>query len=179
LLTAPTDTTDPVTEADPFVYSTTAKSRYTSTVFVGTRVDTGASKKSTAGYGQFQALQRIDQTIRLETSTKGQVSVQFGIGMASSIGTVEVDSPIGKVHFHVVHADTPFLLCLADMDSLQDYYNNLKDVIITRTGVVQVVRRFGHPFLLWNSALQSYLAESLDTNQVDLQAVGWVERTAE
>jgi hypothetical protein len=84
--------------------------------------------------------------------------------MASSIGTVEVNSPIGKVHFHVVHADTPFLLCLADMDSLQVYYNNLKDVIITRTGVVQVVRRFGHLFLLWNSALQSYLAESFDTN---------------
>jgi hypothetical protein len=127
-------------------------------------VDTSASKKSTAGYRQFQALQRVNQNIRLDTSTKGQVSVQFGIGMASSIGTVEVDSPIGKVHFHVVHADTPFLLCLADMDSLQVYYNNLKDIIITRTGAVQVVRRFGHPFLLWNSALQSYLAESFDTN---------------
>jgi hypothetical protein len=81
-------------------------------------IDTGVSKKSTAGYRQFQALQRIDQTIRLDTLTKGQVSVQFGIGMASSIGTVEVDSLIGKVYFYVVHADTPFLLCLADMDSL-------------------------------------------------------------
>jgi hypothetical protein len=160
LLTTPTD----ATEADPFVYSTTAKSRYTSTVFVGIMVDTGASKKSTAGYGQFQALQRVNQNIRLDTLTKGQVSVQFGIGIASSIGTVEVNSLIGKVHFHVVHADTPFLLCLADMDSLQVYYNNLKDIIITCTGAVQVVRRFGHPFLLWNSALQSYLAESFDTN---------------
>jgi hypothetical protein len=56
LLTAPTDATDPTTEADPFVYSTTAKSRYTSTVFVGIMVDTGVSKKSTAGYRQFQAL---------------------------------------------------------------------------------------------------------------------------
>jgi hypothetical protein len=53
LLTTPTNATDPATEADPFVYSTTAKSRYTSTVFVGIMVDTGASKKSTAGYGQF------------------------------------------------------------------------------------------------------------------------------
>jgi hypothetical protein len=56
LLTAPTDATDLITEADPFVYSTTAKSCYTSIVFVGIMVDTGASKKSTAGYGQFQAL---------------------------------------------------------------------------------------------------------------------------
>jgi hypothetical protein len=50
------------------------------------------------------------------------------------------------------------------MDSLQVYYNNLKDVIITRTGTVQVVQRFGHSFLLRSSALQSYLAESFDTN---------------
>jgi hypothetical protein len=118
LLTTPTDATGPATEADPFVYSTTATSRYTSTVFIGIIVDTGASKKSTAGYEQFQALQRIDQTIRLDTLTKGQVSIQFGIGIASSIRTVEVDSLIGKVHFHVVHANTPFLLCLADIDSL-------------------------------------------------------------
>jgi hypothetical protein len=56
LLTALTDATDLTTEADLFVYSTTAKSRYTFTVFVGIMVDTGASKKSTASYGQFQAL---------------------------------------------------------------------------------------------------------------------------
>jgi hypothetical protein len=160
LLTTPTD----ATEADPFVYSTTAKSRYTSTVFVGIMVDTDASKESTADYRQFQALQRVDQTIRLDTLTKGQVSVQFGISMAFSIETVEVDSLIGKVHFYVVHANTPFLLCLADIDSLQVYYNNLKDIIITHTGAVQVVRRFGYLFLLWNLALQSYLAESFNTN---------------
>jgi hypothetical protein len=45
--------TDLATEADLFVYSTTAKSRYTFTVFIGIMVDTGASKKSTAGYRQF------------------------------------------------------------------------------------------------------------------------------
>jgi hypothetical protein len=53
LLTTPTDATGPATEADLFVYNTTATSRYTSTVFVGIMVDTGASKKSTAGYRQF------------------------------------------------------------------------------------------------------------------------------
>jgi hypothetical protein len=56
LLTAPTDATDPTTEADLFVYSITAKSCYTSIVFIRIMVDTGASKKSIAGYRQFQAL---------------------------------------------------------------------------------------------------------------------------
>jgi hypothetical protein len=67
LLIAPMDATDTVTEAcayllitltdvteaDPFVYSMTAKSRYISTVFIGIMVNTSVSKKSTAGYGQF------------------------------------------------------------------------------------------------------------------------------
>jgi hypothetical protein len=53
LLTAPTDVTDPTTEADLFVYSITAKSRYTFIVFVGIMVNTSVSKKSTVGYRQF------------------------------------------------------------------------------------------------------------------------------
>ena len=65
-----------------------------------------------------------------------------------SIGTIDVNSPIGKVQFYIIKANTPFLLCLADMDRLYIKYNNLKDVVITHTKRVLVVRRFGHPFLL-------------------------------
>jgi hypothetical protein len=53
LLIAPINATDPVTEADLFVYSTTAKSRYTSTVFIRIIVNTSVSKKSTTDYKQF------------------------------------------------------------------------------------------------------------------------------
>jgi len=46
--------TEPTTETDPFNYNTTtATSRYTSTVFIGIIINTSASKKSTASYGQF------------------------------------------------------------------------------------------------------------------------------
>jgi len=160
-----TISTEPTTETDPFNYNTTtAASRYTSTVFMGIMIDTSALKKSTAGYGQFQALQNADQSVRLDTLTKGQVNVQFGIGIATSIGTADVVTPIGKIQFYIVYVDTPFLLCLADMDRLQIYYNNLRNVVITRTEKVPVVRRFGHPFLLWSSSLQSYLSKSFNAN---------------
>jgi hypothetical protein len=87
--------------------------------------------------------------------------VQFGVGYASSIGSAIVHTPIGDVQFHVVEPNTPFLLCLADMDSLQVYFDNVQDMLIRPTGKVPVVRRFGHAFLLYNSALQSYLTESI------------------
>ena len=53
--------TKPTTETDPFNYNTTTTTLYyTSMVFIGIIINTGALKKSTAGYRQFQALQNAD-----------------------------------------------------------------------------------------------------------------------
>jgi hypothetical protein len=51
------DMTKPTLVTDPFIYILNiSNSRYTSDIFLGIIIDTGASKKSTTGYGQFQAL---------------------------------------------------------------------------------------------------------------------------
>jgi hypothetical protein len=47
------NTTDLVTEADLFVYNITAKSCYTSVVFIRIIVNTGVFKKFIASYKQF------------------------------------------------------------------------------------------------------------------------------
>ena len=57
-----------------------------------------------------------------------------------SIKTIDVNSLVGKVQFYIIKADIPFLFCLADMDRLYIKYNNLKDVIITYTKKVLVVK---------------------------------------
>ncbi len=49
-------------------------------------------------------------------------------------------SLVGIVDFHVVKADTPFLLSLADIDSLQIYYNNLKNTVVILTTIIPVIR---------------------------------------
>jgi hypothetical protein len=92
-----TNTVEPTREDDPFSYTTTVASPHTSIVFMGIMIDTGAAKKSTAGHNQFKALQNKDRTISLDTSTKGQVKVQFGIGNTASIGTAEIATPVGTV----------------------------------------------------------------------------------
>ena len=126
-------------------------------------IDTRASKRSTAGLSQLKALQRTED-VHIDESTKGMVTVQFGIGSTSSIGSVKISTPIGQVQFHIVDAYTPFLLSLADMDALGVYFNNLTNQLVTRQGSVLVARRFGHSFLLWDTSLQQYLLESLDQN---------------
>jgi hypothetical protein len=100
--------------------------RYLLSVFQGIVIDTGASTKFTTGYGQFQALQQLNPAIelKLDTFTKGQITVQFGVGSATLIRTANVCTSVKEVEFYVVKASIPFLLCLADIDRLQVYYNN-------------------------------------------------------
>ena len=78
----------------------------------------------------------------MNTSIKGQVTVQFRIGSISSIGTTNIYTLIGEVQFYIINANIPFLLCLADMDKLQVYYNNIQDILVTHTREVPIVRHF-------------------------------------
>ena len=148
----------------PFTYKeveTTAPNyHYGASDFMGVVIDTGASKRSTAGYRQYKAL-ASNTNLPLDTSKQGMVYVQFGIGATSSIGSITVSTPIGEVEFHVVNVDTPFLLCLADMDRLGVYYNNVKDLLVGPNISLRVVRRFGHAFLLWDTHLHLYIQDSL------------------
>ena len=59
----------------------------------------------------------------------GAVNVQFGIGLTALIRSVIVKTLISLVNFHIVKADTPFLLYLIDIDRLQVYYNNITDTL--------------------------------------------------
>ena len=122
-------------------------------------IDTGASKKSTAGYGQYLAYKSTTtNNTDIDTAQTGAVNVQFGIGSTASIGSVTVKTPIGPVDFHIVKADTPFLLCLADMDRLRVYYNNVTDTLIgpvfpsssrgNQLAALLITQRFGHSFLI-------------------------------
>ena len=148
-------------DLNSFTYVTT--DRYTSKMFYGIMIDTGASTRSTAGYGQYLAYKNHVGDVSIDRAKANAVEVKFGIGSTSSVGSVMIKTPIGSIEFHVVKADTPFLLCLADMDSLQVHYNNLRNVLVTPTKSVPVVRRFGHPFLIWES-LQALITESFAQN---------------
>src|SRR5436305_638081 len=122
-------------------------------------LDTGAATTSTAGYAQVRAYIATFGG-KVDTSTAGAVKAHFGIGQTTSIGSIDVNSPIGMATFHVVKADTPFLLCLQDMDKLGIYFNNLADAITLRNGdTVRVVRTFNHPFLIWGPPAINYLTD--------------------
>ena len=54
----------------------------------------------------------------INTTQTRAINVQFGISLTALIRLVIVKTLIGLVDFYIVKADTPFLLCLADIDRL-------------------------------------------------------------
>ena len=144
---------------DIFTTKLLAPHRYPDDQFIGVLIDTGAARVSTAGVRQLRAYMKAFGDIYVDTLTAGSISIQFGIGKASSIGSIKLPMPIGTATFHILTTDTPFLLCLQDMDQIGAYYNNLQDQIVFPGGSHPVVRNFGHPFIIWGTPTISYLTE--------------------
>lgn len=117
-------------------------------------IDTGDAKKSTVGQGQYRAFQKISK-VQLDTTTAGAAKIQFSIGNTKSIASIIVATPFSQVKFHVVNADTPFLLSIADMDKYGIYLNNFKNILVSSTQVLPVTRRSGYLSLLWKTHLTS------------------------
>ncbi|OXV09105.1 hypothetical protein Egran_03132, partial [Elaphomyces granulatus] len=148
----------------------TTSTRYGPQVFQGVIVDTGAAGCSTGGYSQFIALQKHqNRELQINKAKMGTVTVQFGIGATTSIGSVEVDTPIGVVEFHIVEANTPFLLCLHDMDRLGAYFNNLTNKVHHGDKTYSIIRRFGHAFMTWGRSLTSYIAQTIYLSESELR----------
>ncbi len=150
--------------SDTNLIAYSAIDQYSFDKFYGIMIDTGASKHFTAGYGQFMTYTRDIKDTTIDIAKAGAIHVQLGIGSISSMGSVLIQTTIGHIKFHIVKADTPFFLCLADMDQLGVYFNNIDNSLVMKSTSILVIRRFDHPFLLWESSLNSFIIQSFDRN---------------
>lgn len=158
------DETVSTTALTPYIYNAISESRYGPTEFKGLLIDSGAASRSTKGLNQLKALQLLDDSIHLDQTTAGSTNFTFGIGSTPSIGSISLDTPLGKVIFHIVAVNTPFLLCLADLDKLGAFFDNTKNQLIQGERTFQVIRRHGHAFLLWHISTYTLLTDSLIEN---------------
>ncbi len=82
----------------------------------------------------------VNTTTTINNIIAGVVYVQFGIGSTLFIGLLTIILLVRIVAFYVVKANTLFLLSLTNIDSLQVYYNNLKNTVVTLTTIIPVIR---------------------------------------
>lgn len=76
--------------------------------------------------------------------------MKFRIGNATSLGTINVNTPTGDIIFHVVPAETQFFLSLQDLDGLKVRFDNLDNVLIQNGKRIPFFRAYGHPLMLLN-----------------------------
>ena len=122
--------------SDLFAYIIT--SQYISNKFYRVMINTGVSKRSTASYKQYLVYKKTYNTI-INTSKAGAINIQFSISSTLSIGSIMVNILVSNIKFYIIKADTPFLLCFANINILKIYYNNLKNVLVTPTKTVPVI----------------------------------------
>jgi hypothetical protein len=88
--------------------------------------------------------------VEIDTSAAGNNTIRFGKGTTTVKGVVRIPTPLGTITFHVVPTNTPFLLCLQDMDAMGVRFDNLQNILIQGNKIVPIVRKWGHPWMLLN-----------------------------
>jgi hypothetical protein len=131
--------------------------RYSSEVFQGIMPDSGAAGISTAGKQQVQALLKLDPSLKVDRTSNQTHTIRFGKGVAESEGSILVRTPIGQVKFWIVPTNTPFLLCIQDMDSLGVRLDNLQNIIIQGKKRIPIVRKWGHPWMMIHTMKDTFM----------------------
>jgi hypothetical protein len=141
--------------------------RYTSEMFYDIMIDSKASVRSIVDYEQYLAFIK-NTSIKLNSIKVEAINVQFEIRSILSIELLIIDISFALVKFHVIKADTSFLLSLADMNRLKVYFNNIENILfmIIKNRDLSIIKRFDHDFLLWKNSyfLHSYIVQSFNFN---------------
>ena len=149
-------------DSDPFTYI--ANNQYFFDKFYEIMIDSIVSYYFTVGYKQYMAYTKDIKDTTIDISKTNTILVQFGISSISSMKFVFIQTPIEYIEFYMVKADTFFLLFFTDINCLNDYFNNIDNLLVMKNTHILVIRHFDHLFLLWENSLNSFIIQSFDYN---------------
>ena len=129
-------------------------------------LDSKAIGISMASKPQFIVLQKIDPSIQLNRSIVGQYNICFRKGNTILLGTTNVPTPFGEIIFYIVLANTPFLLCINNIDMMKIQFNNLKNVLVQGNKVVLVMCKQGYLQMLLYHQEQSVAWSNLTKTKI-------------
>ncbi len=68
--------------------------------------------------------------INIELNKNDLSKFKFDIDNNLSIDSINLNTLIDRIKFHIILVNTSFLLCLTDLDRLDIYFNNLINMLI-------------------------------------------------
>ena len=131
-----------------YVFNVSIDSRYDFSEFKRLLIDSKAATRSIESMDQLKILQKLDSTIKFDINIAGSANFIFDMGSTGSIGSINLNTSIGLITFHIVQINTSFFFCFVDLDRANVYFNNVSNRIIQMDRFYLVVRRYGHVFLM-------------------------------
>ena len=132
--------------------------------FFSVVINTRVTKYSIAKYKQYIAYKKQFNEIKLNKSIAKAIKVQFSISFIFSISSFVLNIPIRVIKFNIIYVNIPLLLYLVDINRLKVIYNNIKNVLITLSKIVLIVRYFRHFFFIQGQSLNLFLVDSFANN---------------
>ncbi len=115
-------------------------SRYDDREFKKILIDHHATNFFSDDIKQFTILRRINKSSLLLNRDK-IILFRFDIDEISFIDTVNLNTLIDVITFHIVLVHTSFLLCLVDMNHLRFYFNNLINMLVKSNRTIKFFSR--------------------------------------
>jgi hypothetical protein len=75
-------------------------------------------------------LQQEDPSIVLIYTGANDYTIRFSKGIADMKGIAVVYTPVGPITFYIVLANISFLYYIQDIDKMNIYFDNLKNILI-------------------------------------------------
>ncbi len=143
-----------------YSYNVFIVSKYDDREFKDILIDHDVANHSSKDIEQFTILQLISKTF-LILNKKKIISFRFDIDEIFSIDTINLKIFVDVITFHIVLVHISFLLCLADMNRLRFYFNNLINMFIEERFSNQI-KRFQIQILMSSKSLTRHEKIVLD-----------------
>jgi NADPH-dependent 7-cyano-7-deazaguanine reductase QueF-like protein len=121
-----------------YIYIVFIASRYDDREFKKILIDHDVADFSFEDIEQFTILQRINNTT-LSLNKNKIIFFKFDIDETFFIDTINLNTSIDVITFHIVFVHISFLLCLINMNRLRLYFNNLINMFIEKQSNIKVL----------------------------------------
>jgi hypothetical protein len=128
-----------IDESFDFSFISIIESRYDDREFKNILIDCDVARRSTAEIDQFTALQKLNDSIKLDKSIV-ESKIQFDIDSISIMSTIELNISLKQLIFHIIEINTSFLLCLVDLNRLDVYFNNLINELVQKRFIIIILQ---------------------------------------
>jgi hypothetical protein len=92
--------------------------------------DNGAAGVSIARKPQVIIFQKLDPIVSINISITGNHKICFGKGEVMFISTIQVNTPLGNIMFHVLPTNTLFLYYLQDINHMKVKLDNIQNILV-------------------------------------------------